>query len=82
MLLLHEALAMTKEYVPAERVKELVSWLLADPLLSDNKQANERLFRSYVQLWSDAEQRWIKPNNSSRERILRATMAKLQQQAP
>lgn len=68
---------MTKEYVPAVRVKELVSWLLDDPLICDDAVANERLIRSFNKFWSNVEKRWIRPNNSSLERIATATLAKL-----
>lgn len=69
--------AEKKEYVPAARVSELVMWMLADPLISNDAAANERLVRSFNKFWSNDEQRWIKPNNQSRERIVRATLAKL-----
>jgi hypothetical protein len=65
---------MPKEYIPAHRVKELASWLLEDPLIGKDVEANERLIRSYDRLWSNEEKRWIKPNNSSRERIIRAAL--------
>lgn len=62
--------ALRKEYVPTIRVKELVAWLLDDPLLSGDQESDDRLLLSFNKYWSDKEHRWIIPTNESRKRIM------------
>lgn len=62
------------EYVTAAQLKEIVEWMLGDPLLCDDQKANERLVRGFRQFWLESESRWIRPNKASGERVVKATL--------
>jgi len=66
---------MAKIQMPAAMITEVVGWLLEDPLLSsetdaESRKKNNRLLRGYVRYWVPSLEVWVEPNLRSRLRVL------------